>query len=96
MRKNTISNNCEKCAYFVKHYGNLDGKYYSVTGCKHCINQKLTMREQNKRLDNIVACEYWEPMEIQVKKRRESIKDTFRHMRKCLDEISQILKEDNN
>ncbi len=56
MKKNTISNDCKNCAYFVVHYANLDGEYYEVTGCQHCINNNLKISERKKRLNNLVVC----------------------------------------
>ena len=90
-----IDNNCLHCAYFVKHYANLNGTFYLVGGCKHCINSNLSFKESNKRMSNIVKCEYWEPEQIQIDKRRQSIKYYLQFTANKLNEIAQILKEDN-
>lgn len=95
MKKETISNNCNNCAYCVKHYANWRGKYYEVTGCRHCTNRELTTRERKQRMNDIVVCEHWQPMEIQVQKRREYIQETLKDMSDCLQDIATILKEDN-
>ena len=95
MKTNKIVNNCTNCAYYVKHYANLRGKYFQVTGCLHCINTKLTKREQKARMNNLVACEYWEPMQIQVEKRRKNIEEMLKDMCNYLEQIAEILKEDN-
>ena len=95
MKTPTISNNCRNCAYFVKHYANLHGDFYEVVGCMHCINQDLTTTERTKRMHNLVVCEYWQPMQIQVQQRREDIQETLQDMSDCLKDIATILKEDN-
>lgn len=90
-----IDNNCYNCAYFVKHYANLDGTFYLVSGCMHCIYPDLTLSESKKRMLNSVKCEYWQPEKIQIEKRRESIEKYLRVTIKKLQEIAQILKEDS-
>ncbi|MCM1289391.1 MAG: hypothetical protein NC183_02620 [Corallococcus sp.] len=90
-----ISNNCTECAYFVRHYANIDGKFYPVTGCLHCINQDLTIREQKKRLNNLVACKLWQPKQLQINKRKSNISETIRRMCGLLEDIAVILKDDN-
>ena len=95
MKKERIDNNCYKCAYFVKHYANLDGTFYFVNGCMHCIHPDLSLSESKKRMLNIVKCEYWQPEKIQIERRRESIEKYLRLTAKRLNEIAQILKEDS-
>lgn len=41
-----------------------------------------------------LPCEFWEPMEVQVMKRRETLKECLRNMAKRIDEIALILKND--
>lgn len=95
MKKETIDNNCRNCAFFVKHYANLNGTFYLVGGCMHCINTNLSLRESNKRMSNTVKCEYWQPETIQVEKRRKCIEAYLQDTAERLLEIAQILKEDN-
>lgn len=42
-REKQINNNCYECAFFVKHYANLNGIFYLVGGCKHCINADFSL-----------------------------------------------------
>ncbi len=95
MKNETISNNCRDCAYFVKHYANWRGKYYEVVGCQHCINDELTTRERKQRMNDLVVCEHWQPMEIQVQQRKENIQETLLHVCSLLQDIADILKKDN-
>ncbi len=94
MKKETISNDCRNCAYFVKHYANWRGRYYEVVGCQHCINRELTPRERKQRMNDLVPCEHWQPMEIQVQKRKEYIQETLLHVCNLLQEIADILQKD--
>ena len=45
MKKDSMSNKCKNCAHFIRHYANLRGKYFLVSGCLHCINSNLTLSE---------------------------------------------------
>ena len=90
-----IDNNCEHCAYFLKHYYNIRGTFISAPGCKNCIHYELTNAERKKRLKNTVKCELWEPEQKQIEQRRQNIEDTICKMEKALRDIAQILKEDN-
>lgn len=94
-KKETIDNNCLECAFFVKHYANLDGTFYLVNGCKHCINHELTFKEREKRMSNTVKCEYWQKEQIQIDERREHIEYKLKRMAKQIDEIAQILREES-
>ena len=99
MKKNNnieiINNKCFECAYFVKHYANLNGAFYLVLGCKHCINTNLTLNERTKRMLNKAKCDCWQPEEIQIEQRRQSIEQYLQSTAKKLNEIAQILKEDS-
>lgn len=90
-----IDNKCYKCAYFVKHYANLNGMFYLVAGCMHCINTDLSLSERKKRMLNTIKCENWQPEIIQIERRRESIETYLSITAEKLQEIAQILKEDN-
>ena len=94
MKKERIYNNCLECAYFVKHYANLQGTFSIVRGCKHCINSNLTFKEREKRLSDTVKCEYWQEEQVQIDERREHIEYKLKRMAKQIDEIAQILKEE--
>ena len=93
--KNKILHDCINCAYCVKHYGNLDGKFYLIGGCIHCVNSNLKLTESKKRINNIVKCEYWQPEQIQIDDRRKSIVQRLCKMAEQIDGIAQILEEDN-
>ena len=95
MKKDRILNDCTNCAYFVRHYANLHGKYYLVSGCQHCRNTELTLSEQKKRLNNREICQHWLPRQVQIQKRRESIEAALPDMCNYLEDIAQILKDDN-
>ncbi len=86
--------NCKNCKFYIKHFANYNGYYYDLLS-GHCINNKLDLKESNKRIAKSAPCELWQPMEIQIAERRENIKDTLRIMAQKLDEIAQILKDDN-
>lgn len=92
--KQTINNNCTECAHFVKHYANLHGKFYLVSGCKHCVNNKLSVNERDKRMSNKVKCEYWQPEQKQIDERKRRIEEYLVRTANQLQEIAQILKED--
>lgn len=95
MRENKINNNCMNCASCVKLYANLRGEYFVVTGRCYCNNTNLTKRESIKRMDNLVACEYWQPKEIQINKRKKCIKEMLYDIANKLEDVASILKEDN-
>ena len=95
MENNEINNNCIQCAYCVKHYANLRGTYYLVNGCIHCINENLSVRESNKRIKNIVKCNFWQPRQIQAIQRRNSIIELLYDIANKLTDVAQILEEDH-
>ena len=94
MKKEKIDNKCLECAFFLKHYANLNGDFYLVNGCKHCINGNLSTRESKQRMSNTVRCEYWKPKQLQLDCRRQSIEEYLIVTADKLQEIAQILKED--
>lgn len=96
LKKEKIENNCFECAYFVKHYANLDGMFYVVRGCKHCICNEMDFKEKTKRLSNTVKCESWQPRKLQIEKRRQRIQDYLQIVAQKLSEIAQILEDDSN
>lgn len=54
----------------------------------------MPLRESDKIVKKKLICEYWEPVEIQIEERRESIGDTIRHMASVLEQIAVILEDD--
>ena len=93
-KKERIDNKCFECAYCVRHYYNLHGTFH-LANCMHCVNNNITVRARKNRIANIVKCKYWQPKEIQIEQRRESIIKYLRFTIKKLQEIAQILKEDS-
>lgn len=90
-----INNNCINCAHCVKHYANIRGTFYSL-GEMHCINAKMSTSAQKQRIKNLALCDFWQPKQIQISNRRESIKETLKQMARQIDEISQILQEEGS
>lgn len=85
---------CGNCGQFIKHFTNYSGYYHEVSGCGHCVCQALKRSERKKRRMYGLPCEFWEPMEVQVMKRRETLKECLRNMAKRIEEIALILKND--
>lgn len=94
-RTERIKNNCIHCAHCIKHYGNLNGKYYIISGCIHCKNSNLTLQESSRRILDQVKCEYWQEEQIQIDERRKSIERLLYDAAKKLNDVAQILEEDN-
>lgn len=92
--ENQSNKTCQNCKYFIKHYAKYNGYYYQVTGCGHCINNNLDLRESSKRFKRAFPCEYWEPEVLQKIERRNNIKENLIWMAQRLEEITQILKDD--
>lgn len=84
---------CENCRYFSHHYAKDNTSYYTVF-CGHCLNRELNKKGENEKRPYIAGCEFWEPIEIRKEERKESIKSTLKDMKKKLDEIAMILKDD--
>ncbi len=84
---------CKNCRYYVKHFANYNGTYYSIA-YGHCINPGLNLKESDKRIKKMLPCEFWQTIEIQKAEQKENIKESLRDMARRLDEIVQILKDD--
>lgn len=85
---------CENCRYFSHHFAK-DNTSYQTVCCGHCLNRELDKKEnKDKKRPYKVACEFWEPFEIRKEERKEAIQITLRSMKKRLDEIAMILKDD--
>ena len=78
--------------YYVK---NKNGSFSRIPRCGHCVNgDKIPAYRSQKQILKNEACEFWEPEEIQITERRESIKAMLRHMKKKLEEIALALQDD--
>lgn len=91
---NIIANDCEHCAYCAKHYFNIGGTF-RYANCMHCINTNMYAREKASRIKDKVKCEYWQPEQIQIDKRRNNIEMLLTDIAQKLQDVTQILKEDN-
>lgn len=88
-------NNCENCTYFLKHYAKTaDGKLQRLYGEGHCINYNLKKIVSRKIIRDNLSCEYWSPEASQKEARRRKIEKELCAMKRRLDDIASILKDD--
>lgn len=85
--------NCRNCGFYVEHYINNRGKFITVTGCGHCINTNLDLRQSKKHIKEFTACKFWQPKSLQTEKRMESIKKALNDISNYLKEILRALKD---
>lgn len=93
MKNKNIENDCEHCAHGAKHYFNVNGTF-QPTGCLHCICGELNSNQKRSRIGNSIKCEYRQPAQIQIDKRRQSIETALRDVAKKLNDIAEILREE--
>lgn len=86
----TEERKCGNCRYFVKCFYKFRGRLMDL-GCGRCINDN---RKRKKCKEADFVCGLWEPYEIQVNERRESIKSTLRRIARSLDDIALTLKDE--
>ncbi|MDE6189046.1 MAG: hypothetical protein K2G37_02000 [Clostridia bacterium] len=86
--------NCENYRYFKAHYCEYGGRYIKMAR-GHCINSKLSYSSSSSRVEKNVACDMWEPYELQVLEEKEKIENVLRKMQKSLSQIQQILEQEN-
>lgn len=82
---------CENCQYYVAHYAKLNTSYFYIHN-GHCIN--LNHRARQKKHEPVL-CEYWEDIIIKKEDRKRGIKEAIILMSERLDELTMILKDDN-
>ncbi len=86
---------CDNCYYFYQHYyKNKHGKLVKVYTDGHCANGNLTKTVSRKHISKCLACEFWEPQEAQIAEQREGVIKVIFEIRKKLDDLALILKDD--
>ena len=60
------------------------------------LNQSEKIVKKCLRTSHGEACELWEPVQIKLEERRESIEDVLRNTARVLKEIAFTLKDDKN
>ena len=86
---------CDNGFYFHQHFHiNKNGKLIHIWGDGHCSNDKLTVFVSRKIIFKQHICEFWEPNENKEAERRENICKVISDMKKRLDELALLLKED--
>lgn len=85
--------NCGNCGFYVEHYINNRGKFITVTGCGHCINANLDLRQSKKHIKEFSACKFWQPKSIHREKQIQSIKNTLTDMSENIKKILFVLRD---
>ena len=92
---------CKNCRYLSWHYIKLrGGTFQRLNFCGHCVAGKMTRSQYEKIIKNClctshgVACKFWEPVEIKLDERRESIENTLCNMARVLQEMAFTLEDD--
>lgn len=93
MKNIKIENNCEHCAHGAKHYFIVGGTFRRAN-CLHCVRREMTQLQRESRVRNKIKCEYWQPEQILIDKRRESIDTVLRDAARKLNDVAEILRED--
>lgn len=88
--KTYISKTCENCRYYSQHYSK-QGTRYNKVYCGHCLHKNI----KNYKKLSLKPCEYWEDITIQKEERKKSIKEILEFMSERLNDITMILKDDN-
>lgn len=83
---------CTNCRYFVRHYRKSYSAFHPVH-CGFCENRALTPKEK-RSFPSIVNCSEWEPMELQLEKRRQDIVQALFEIDERLKIIFEILLDD--
>ena len=88
-------NSCQNCYYFRQHYyKSTHGKLVKVCDDGHCTNDNLTKATSRKNILKCSVCEFWKPQEQQIIEQREGVIRVIFEIRKKLEEIALILKDD--
>lgn len=83
---------CTNCRYFVQHYRKINTVFRRVF-CGHCEKRTLTPKEK-RSFPSILNCPVWEPIEIQLDERRQTIAQALLNIDERLKIISEILLDD--
>ena len=94
---------CKNCRYLSWHYVKTrGGTFQRLDSCGHCLSRKMTLNQSDKIVKKCLrtchgeACEFWEPVEIKLEERRESIEDILRHTARVLQEMAFTLEDDES
>lgn len=86
---------CKTCKFFLQHYIKKNTTFWSIN-CGHCVNRQLNGPRVKNKYALHQNCEFWESGEGNKAERLENIKEVLRDIKKHLNEIAIILKDDNN
>lgn len=87
---------CHNCQFYVQHYakGTTRRTYLHKVGCGHCLNSDAKFNKR-KQFPLSYGCSNWQPIEIQITQRRNSIKTVLKEICEYLELIATILKDDD-
>ena len=83
---------CRNCRYYLEHYIKSEQSLFTIDG--HCINSEIRKKYPPAKFSLRETCECWEPMQIQIEERKQSICYVLKRMQENLEEIALILKDD--
>lgn len=82
---------CENCRYFMRIP--FRDENYDFSACGQCTNYLAgRQRDKGKKYDS--ACVHWESTETRKKERGESIEQILSKIKRSIDDIEQLLKDD--
>ena len=65
---------CQNCKYFFAYYTkSKNGYFHKMPTDGHCICIELSAASRNKYIAKCLACEYWEPIELQIEERKNIV-----------------------
>ena len=83
---------CRNCRYYLEHYIKSEQSLFTIDG--HCINSEIRKKYPPAKFSLRETCEYWEPMQIQVERQKQTVVAVLKSMQTRLTEIALILKDD--
>ena len=92
MDEQQIEKSCKNCKFYVEHYIKRRYELSSIGG--HCANEQLNSRRSKNRGKLFENCGYWQPDDEAKAARYLSIEQCINKMRRHLEQIAVILKDD--
>ncbi len=83
---------CKNCRFYIEHFIKRGYCLFPIEG--HCINDNIRRTYSYTGFHLRETCEYWEPMQIQVERRKQTVFAVLKSMQTRLTEIALILKDD--
>ena len=83
---------CKNCKFYVAHYIKRRYELSAIGG--HCVNEELRPKRLKDRGKLFENCEHWQPDDEVKTARYLSIEQCINKMRRHLEQIAAILKDD--